>query len=197
MRIFAGGLPPSVPLLLTCHWIPLVPPALDPRNLASFPASCWASAGPDSLSSGSQETLSCPMPSKTLAMQMDRPSEQLLNHPWSSRVPGQKADGRHGAPRMHACTIQGHQGDPSEFFSTETDGGAYSSGNSYFHSALSLQVFILLPFLSPLIFSKWVTGFRGYSMVSQKFPWKFFIWQFGASLLRHSCNCCCNGMSTT
>ena len=60
--IFAGGLPPSVPLLLTCNWIPLVPPALDPKNLASFPASCWASTGPDSLSSGSQETLSCPMP---------------------------------------------------------------------------------------------------------------------------------------
>ena len=73
-------------------------------------------------------------------MQMDRPSEQLLNHPWPSRVPGQKADGRHGAPKMHACTTQGHQGDPSELFSTETDGGAFSSGNSYFHSALSSQV---------------------------------------------------------
>ena len=65
-------------------------------------------------------------------------------------------------------------------------------------TVLSLRkLFLLLPFLSLLIFSKWVTGFRGYSMASQKFPWKFFIWQFGASLLRHSCNCYCNGMSTT
>lgn len=66
--IFPGGLPPSVPLLLTGNWIPLVPPALDPRNLASFPASCWASVGPGSLSSSSQETLACPMPWKTLAI---------------------------------------------------------------------------------------------------------------------------------
>ena len=57
---------------------------------------------------------------------LDWPSEQLFNHPWSSRFPGQKADGRPGALKMYACTTQGHQGDPSEFFSTDRDGGAYS-----------------------------------------------------------------------
>lgn len=48
---------------------------------------------------------------------------------------------------------------------------------------LSSQILLLHPSLNPFMFSKRVRGFRSHGMDSQKFPLKYFIWQFDTSLL--------------